>query len=648
MIANVLLGLLAEPQSMLAFTLLTFAAGMYPVGMFFGSVCGGCCGCGACAEGTLPDTITVAISGYNDEYVQGPDLAFLSFSSNYGSGAAGKVTAPGGDPATDKGPISAVSVTSGGSGYAHIGRVAPTLTLTGYAYGGGTGATFTPTLTNTQDANGYDLWSLASVAVSGGTGYADFEPLTITVADGDTQVSAASAIVLVDKSPPTLTLSGTATATIVLSGVSIFLDNPYYTVGSVTVTNGGSGYTNGQALTFSTAAGDVTLVNATATAVVISGDQLHSVTITNPGNYYHTDSGGISVVVKDGGSYYREDASVTPYLATVTIAVTQSAPSTGSGAVLTAIIDDDTGSASFGFITGVTITNGGDGYLAWANRVPVCCEDYWNGMSVVLKRGKTNVGEDNPCSYVHHLCGTACVASLSVTYLGPSQPPTVHLATSECGHFLAASTLVTDCNNLSFSATHASGATFTVTPGGEYIESYKAGDASQNCFSCCRGDSPAPAEVEVEASWIGDPIGYNYANTLGTMVLSRYAPSGGCSSMWSIVLPQDIYGPIGSLGRNPRVVVNIGHCDVAATPQIDGNPYSVECDHCWKKCQTTAFVNFISQGGGSTTEILYSESCASCADSPTCEPAAGTYVCDNLYQPSGYGWIFQSWTVTVL
>ena len=636
MIVNALLGLLAEPQSMLAFFLLTFAAGMYPVGMFFGSVCGKChAGCCACEAGQLPDTVTVAISGYNDEYVQGPDLAFLSFSSNYGSGAEGKVTAPSGDPAIDKGPISAVSVTSGGSGYAVLGRVAPTLTISDPYYGGGTGATFTPTLANTQDANGYDLWSLASVAVSGGTGYADFEPLTITTAAGDTQVSLASAILFIDKSSPTLTLSGTATATIVLSNVSIYLDNPYYTVGSVTVTNGGSGYTHGQALTFSTAAGDVTLVNATATAVVISGDQLHAVTINNPGNYYHADSGALSVVVKDGGSYYREDASATPYLATVTIAVTQSAPSTGSGAVLAAIIDDDTGSASFGFITGVTITNGGDGYLAWANRVPVCCEDYWNGMSVVLKRGD--------CSYSHAMCGTSCGATVFVQYRGPLQSPVAGVSSGECGYSAEAPSLVTDCTGLAFTATHASGATFTVTPGGEYVESFEAGDASNNCFPCCRGDSPAPDEIEAEVTWLGDPIGYNYTDTLGTLVLSRDLSNygGNCVSQWSIVLPNNIYGPIGSIGTNPRVVVHIGHCDVAATPQLYGNPYSVECDHCWKKCQTTAFVSF------SDVTILYSDSCASCVDSPTCEPAAGTYVCDNLWQPSGYGWIFQNWTVTV-
>jgi len=636
-----------DPPAVLAWLVLVFAAGMYPVGIMLGSNCSACCGCLECAEGTLPDTITVAISGYNDEYVQGPNLALLSFSSNFGSGASGRVVAPSGDPATAKGPISEIEVSYSGSEYAVLGRVAPTLTLTGYPYGGGTGATFTPTLANTQDANGYDLWSLASVAVSGGTGYVDFEPLTITVADGDTQVSLASAITFVDKSPPTLTLSGTATATVLLSGVSIFLDNPYYTVGSVTVTNGGSGYTNGQALTFSAGAGDVILTNATATAVVVSGDQLHSVTVTNPGNYYHSDPGGISVVVKDGGSYYREDASATPYLATVTIAVVQSAPSTGSGAVLAATIDDDTASASFGFITGVTITNGGDGYLAWANRVEECCEDYWNGMTVVLKRGKNNAGVDDPCWYSHSMCGTSCGATVFVQYRGPLESPIAGVSSGECGYSVEASTLVTDCTGLAFTATHASGATFTVTPGGEYLEVFEAGDASQNCFSCCRGDSPAPDEIEVEVSWVGDPVGYNYADTLGTMVLSRYMPSGGCSSQWSIVLPNNIYGPIGSIGVSPRVIVQIGQCSDQMPPGVGYENLSESCDHCWKKCETTAFVNFSSQGGGAVTIILHSDSCASCVDSPTCGPSAGTYVCDNSYIPSGYPWIFQSWTVVV-
>ena len=588
-----------DPPAVLAWLVLVFAAGMYPVGIMLGSSCSACCSppCSTCAEGELPDTVTVAISGYVDEQVQGPDLAFLSFSSNYGSLAEGKVTAPGGDPATDKGPISAVSVTGGGSGYAVLGRVAPTLTISGYPYGSGTGATFTPTLANTQDANGYGLWSLASVAVSGGTGYADFEPLTITVADGDTQVSLASAITFVDKSPPALTLSGTATATIVLSGVSIFLDYPYYTVGSVAVTNGGSGYTNGQALTFSAGVGDVTLVNATATAVVISGDQLHSVTITNPGNYYHADPGGISVVVKDGGSYYREDASVTPYLATVTVGVAQSAPSTGSGAVLVATIDDDTSSAGFGTITGVTITNGGDGYLAWANRVAVCCEDYWNGMSVVLKRRS-----DDPCSYSHAMCGTSCVTSIWVTYLGPSQPPTVELSSSGCGYFLESSTLVAACDDLSFTATHASGATFSVTPGGEYVESFKAGDGSQNCFPCCRGDSPAPVYVEVDL--------YSYDTFYGVIVLHRgdsAGGGGGCGPFW--------VGP--TLGEHqgysgPQVQIIISQCN---------DPNLPDCDHCWKKCQTTAMVD------ANGWPFFPSAPCIACADSPTCAPAAGSYDC---------------------
>ena len=719
MIANALLGLLAEPQSMLAFLLLTFAAGMYPVGMFFGSVCGKChTGCCACDMGTLPDTVTVAISGYVDEEVQGPDLIVLSVFSDFGSGATARVTAPGGDPETDKGPISAVSVTSGGSGYAVLGRVPPTLTLSGYI---GTGATFTPTLKNTKDANNhdFDLWSLDSVAVSGGTGYADFEALTITAAEGDTQVSLASAILFIDKSPPTLTLSGTATATVSISNLGIYLDNPYYVVGTVTVTSGGSGYTEGQALTFLTAAGDVTLYTATAIARVVyappanvqhwesgagtgavltpvftlrpenewpaphkktysissvtitnggsgyspddyfefsfesqidglvltsidglitsvdesgaitsvsfspngrcAGSQtgeLHSVLVTHHGNYYHEDPGALRVIVKDGGSYYREDASVAPYVAAVSVVVYfQQEPSIGSGAVLAATVDDDTASAGFGTITEVTITDGGSDYLAWAWRVNECCADYWNGMSVVLKRNKTGAygWPAHPCTFIHDLCGTGCGATIIVTYNGPEQPPLVYIM-GQCGEYPTSPTLVTDCSDLSFTATHENGVTYSVTPGGEYVETFKAGDGSENCFSCCRGDSPAPVEVEADL--------YSYGTFYSVIVMQRV---GVCDGQWNFKV-DPTWGPV--------IWLSIGECSDPNTPN---------CDHCWKKCQTTALTQYGYPMPGPTMQLT-SLQCSSCVDSPVCAPAAGTYVMDQaIIGDAGAG----GWTVVV-
>ena len=62
-----------DPPSLVAWAVLVFAAGMYPVGIMFGGSCSPCCNsnpCSACTEGELPDTVTVSISGYVDGQVQ--------------------------------------------------------------------------------------------------------------------------------------------------------------------------------------------------------------------------------------------------------------------------------------------------------------------------------------------------------------------------------------------------------------------------------------------------------------------------------------------------------------------------------------------------------------------------------------------------
>lgn len=624
-----------DPLAAMMGGLWLFAAGMFPVGFMLGSPCSACCNpCELCAEGTLPETLTVTFSGLADQ-TPGPDLISVTFSSCYGSGATAKVTAPGGDPATDKGPISAVSLTSGGSGYAKLGRVAPTLTVSG---GSGTGATFTPTLSTSQDGCKLDLWALASVAASGGTGYTDGDSLTITAATGDTQAVAAQATLYLDKSEPTITLNGTATATIDLA----VTNTATWTVNEVTVTAGGTGYSEGGAVTFSAGGSDVTLTAAAGTARVVhdepqnaaltidtatgsgavltpvwtllpsgqwpaphtktyklqsvtvvnggSGyadyelisisfpspddgtvnqaawidcdvvgtggviqsifiadpgdiftpaaagryvgsrtDELHSVEITNAGEYYGDDPGARYVVVDNGGSYYREDASEPPYVATVTVTVTDTPPSGGSGAVLTASVDSNTASGTFGQITGLTITNGGTNYLAWEWRNTKCCGSFYNGMSVVVKRNNHSIGilsQSEPCKYIHRMCGVgnrhAGLGYVMVEYLGASTPPVVHLVSehnilregtassdanpsSICNTTFTTEHLVTDCGTwlddedqpIEFTA--AGGVTATVTAGGEYDSAF-LDPGGLSCFICCKGAGEVPAEIEAEVT----------------------------------------------------------------------------------------------------------------------------------------------------
>lgn len=256
---DILAALAADPTLLPLWAVMLFAAGMYPIGMMFG--CSPCCGECPCPAGTLPDTVTLNIDGFADGTTPSKWLCPLTFESCYGSGAEARVTAPGGNKDTDAGPITKIELLDGGSGYAQLGRVAPTLTITG----SGTGATFTPTLSQSQDECGRDLWTIASIAVTGGTGYTDGESLTITAAEGDTQVESAAAKLSIGKSKPELTLPGNATGTV----NTVANGNGTWSVSSVSVTDGGSGYEEGESIVFGKAADDVTLVNADAVAQVV-------------------------------------------------------------------------------------------------------------------------------------------------------------------------------------------------------------------------------------------------------------------------------------------------------------------------------------------------------------------------------------------
>lgn len=59
----------AEPTALILWSVLAFAAGMYPVGLMLGSTCSPCCGtpCTQCTQGSLPDTVTVTLSGFPNE-----------------------------------------------------------------------------------------------------------------------------------------------------------------------------------------------------------------------------------------------------------------------------------------------------------------------------------------------------------------------------------------------------------------------------------------------------------------------------------------------------------------------------------------------------------------------------------------------------
>lgn len=254
--------------------------------------CGCCDDCG-CGCGTLPYTFTVQFS----ELINATHSVYcsLAFSSNFGFGATGVVTAPGGCDAaepccepSDRGPITGVLLTNGGSCYAVCGRKEPTLQIA--APSGVEGATFTPTFEQVT-AGGLPYWIITAIDVSGGTGFVDGDQLSIFPINGSTQVSPANFRISFD---------GETAAVILL------------------------------------------------------------------------DAGST-------GAYYKEDCSLPPIVAAVTV----TACGEGAGAIITPTIDSVYGSPTFGQITNLTITDGGNGYLAWSS----ICRGWnsLNGIPFVLR-----------------------------------------------------------------------------------------------------------------------------------------------------------------------------------------------------------------------------------------------------------------------
>ena len=251
-----------EPTAIPLVAILLSSVAMYAVGILL--PCSACCGCGRCVN-----TLTVTFDGITDQQPPGPDLCLLAcsdpFTAAQGWAAAGVVKAPGGDPATDAGPITAVSLTDGGSGYAMLGRVAPTLTATSPR---GNGATFSVQAASANDAEGIPSWAVTGVTWTGTTsGYVEGDHLEFAVADGDTPERQAVAVVRTYHTAPTVTASaasGTgATFTVALTA-SGAAGRQSWAVTGVTLTAGGTGHPESGTLTFTAGTGDTAQASAVA------------------------------------------------------------------------------------------------------------------------------------------------------------------------------------------------------------------------------------------------------------------------------------------------------------------------------------------------------------------------------------------------
>lgn len=283
------------------------------------------------------------------------DLLPLAFSACRGSGAKATAHLTGACP----GPIESVDISSGGSGYAIKARVQPVLDISG----SGDGATFSVTLSEDAGPCGDTTWAIASVSVSGGTGYRGGERLSITPEPGAITRQAAILTLNTSRSTPTLapTVCCGGGASLSVSVASNGGSPETWRVASVTVSSGGSGYSDGAPVSFSLGAGDACNAPAVATVTTNENGAITAVSVAYGGVYYHEAPD--SVTVTRAGKYYLEDPEGEPYVAEVTVSLAQLSPSAGAGATFSATVDDDPSSPNFGRITGIAITDPGDDYV---------------------------------------------------------------------------------------------------------------------------------------------------------------------------------------------------------------------------------------------------------------------------------------------
>lgn len=95
------------------------------------------------------------------------------------------------------------------------------------------------------------------------------------------------------------------------------------------------------------------------------GDEIESITVESGGAYYKPSGTLAGITIANGGKYYRPDPTLTPVISAISATVTQPILGVGVGAVITAAVNTNTASPSFGSITGLTVTNGGSGYKSY-------------------------------------------------------------------------------------------------------------------------------------------------------------------------------------------------------------------------------------------------------------------------------------------
>lgn len=262
---------------------------------------------------------------------------------------------------------------------------------------GGSGASFSVSVAQSGTSPG--RWEISGVAVtSGGSGYFDGTSLTVNSGPPLVEEVAAVLVLRTAREAPALDafpFSGGTGADFSISVVQSGSDPAIFSADSISVTSPGSGYVNGDTFQIFSVGG-VTESSGFATATTDGSGGLVSLSITDGGAFYLDTGEAESVEVQSGGSYYNGDGIVAVAVSyggryylenrdlpalVAEVAVTPCGG--GWGASITATVDDDVDSDTFGQVTKLNIDSGGDGYLSWT--WDAGCLDRLNGESLVLR-----------------------------------------------------------------------------------------------------------------------------------------------------------------------------------------------------------------------------------------------------------------------
>lgn len=302
--------------------------------------------------------MTLNFSGF--PAVAGGGLSTVADPNCLGFGARIAVRNVGpGDPDLDvplpRGPISSPVIVNPGRCYASRDWVMPTLA----AFGNGRGAVFDVVMEpHPTGSCGRPRWRIASISVTGGTGYTNNSLLTIVPAAGDATATAAVARVQSvggvpqsvtiqnrgiyyrpttgDRDVPVVTATVGGGAKLGVALERIDGEPAEWKVSYVSVLLPGSGLSTGAAITF--AVGDRTTQTQAAVATLVAD----------------SDGKAVAVSLNAGGKYYR-DTNIPP----VVIQPTFTFGGTPN-AVVRGVVDDTPNSETFGQVLSLVIENAGD------------------------------------------------------------------------------------------------------------------------------------------------------------------------------------------------------------------------------------------------------------------------------------------------